>query len=1323
MSEEDQHNMNKRSTGTVPKQRIRYTRSVTEVDRLRSLSNSSSDYHYHDSYNELRSPRRSNQIVDTTFQAQGVSPVHVSSIKLNPVGSSNPSTTTSRKNSLSSTLKCDNITKHPNKKQIEDKLNQIHDEYLKVTNSLMESIKKVDNQGIGQNDDFGIDTDFSCKKNDGNSNLENIGLNLMALKDLDPTSLLQRKSENKCLSPRHNRSNLLMEVCNHKNSTSNRSNRSDLHLHHEGGRYNENEEKNRKSQINPQLIPTQDKTIHNMEMLNGPNINDSAEQIFDMLDLNDTELDIQHDEFHKRITDLQNKKFQIDQFLAQLQNSGANGEDVEHQVMKICAMKAQLKKLRNMLEFVKMPLSAQNSNNPPDYQKASCYLCSDNIGQKTNSRQRNDSNIFRSSSNNGVDSRSKQLNKMSSEKSKIQPMKPNVSSINQKTTLQSELESKKRELVELMGKHKVNPSNLYQDLGVDIKSDISFLMNGIHEPWVSVISNDSDSDKFSSDEYQNEINDEVKHNFFSLPSPSTVTNYHPTENSQRSNFEFRPVNRRSCSPETNRSNSAGMANHKNKPQMSNSQDIHSSQMQKQLEIIRSICDSMLEHQNNEETYSNTQNFQNNDLNSSHNHHQQQQNQQQQQQRNSRRNSGNSANNAESQRQWLPPNPNSNPNSNTCNNSNNSRQDGSNGGYYNLMTTNNIQTQSFMLNTLNQCYQMLWVQQKELTLLKSSISTLQEKLKIDNFETINPTFASLHVNSQPSPNPNPHLQHQQHQDKDSAYTMPISNQFDCPMYFNSVDNGNNGQLFDSCLDNINLNRINADQNSEHPLHANMNHLMPNHIWSGQALNNQVVPGNRANNYWDNFRSYSRQNLLSTKNNEVLQNIPTVVDRPNFINPCANPFAFMSFSKSNSEQDASNTSQDNGFQRIPFKETNPGTNLGTQSSGSVININDTIRKNEEAESPSKDVFHKDTNSHYGLPLTLGLRTNHEDGANGAPVTEEFLQEKCDQIMTDQANKSAAAEESRCINSSFEDLKENIYKEVASLISANENRPQFLIQLFRDLQLVKSDNVRENVLHSIERNIYDSRVTAINASTQSNPATYLQITSPLDLTVSCSSLNNNEYIIRKTFLQDVQLFLDVQEECIIQHNFYITLKDLLINLQSFKEMYKVKSYRIRLTNIIDSELQCFCGKKLGDVKSQLLQKIYDLVFVQNPLVHSGNGTNCNNNDVDANTVTSDDNVNAAVANDHPTETRRTPLNGDLAEADQSGTASEDFAEEGAVGGILEAVESKQIDMAQTTDSILVCSPDQTRPDSSTIDLCQSNEDSELLSIQNNSLFLDHQ
>lgn len=35
--------------------------------------------------------------------------------------------------------------------------------------------------------------------------------------------------------------------------------------------------------------------------------------------------------------------------------------------------------------------------------------------------------------------------------------------------------------------------------------------------------------------------------------------------------------------------------------------------------------------------------------------------------------------------------------------------------------------------------------------------------------------------------------------------------------------------------------------------NANHQPPtSQIWNGQALNNQVAPGNRANNYWDNFR---------------------------------------------------------------------------------------------------------------------------------------------------------------------------------------------------------------------------------------------------------------------------------------------------------------------------------------------------------------------------------------------------------------------------------------------------------------------------------------
>ncbi|KAK8769505.1 hypothetical protein V5799_014030 [Amblyomma americanum] len=53
--------------------------------------------------------------------------------------------------------------------------------------------------------------------------------------------------------------------------------------------------------------------------------------------------------------------------------------------------------------------------------------------------------------------------------------------------------------------------------------------------------------------------------------------------------------------------------------------------------------------------------------------------------------------------------------------------------------------------------------------------------------------------------------------------------------------------------------------------------------GATLNNQVVPGSRANNFWDNFRSYSRQNLLSNpgaapKTNELPANFQVQHSQP-------------------------------------------------------------------------------------------------------------------------------------------------------------------------------------------------------------------------------------------------------------------------------------------------------------------------------------------------------------------------------------------------------------------------------------------------------------
>ncbi|XP_071452607.1 pericentriolar material 1 protein-like [Hetaerina americana] len=51
-------------------------------------------------------------------------------------------------------------------------------------------------------------------------------------------------------------------------------------------------------------------------------------------------------------------------------------------------------------------------------------------------------------------------------------------------------------------------------------------------------------------------------------------------------------------------------------------------------------------------------------------------------------------------------------------------------------------------------------------------------------------------------------------------------------------------------------------------------------------------------------------------------------------------------------------------------------------------------------------------------------------------------------------------------FEVLRESVYSEVATLIAQNENRPHYLIQLFRDLQMISCDALRQRTLHTIHR-----------------------------------------------------------------------------------------------------------------------------------------------------------------------------------------------------------------------------------------------------------------
>ncbi|XP_016999344.3 uncharacterized protein cmb [Drosophila takahashii] len=234
----------------------------------------------------------------------------------------------------------------------------------------------------------------------------------------------------------------------------------------------------------------------------------------------------------------------------------------------------------------------------------------------------------------------------------------------------------------------------------------------------------------------------------------------------------------------------------------------------------------------------------------------------------------------------------------------------------------MQTQQMLINSVCQCNQTLWHQQREIDNLNNQLHTLQDRF---NVVACQDHSFGLRSESVPPPNlpvgpgmgqmpnnlclGNSRAQSEQlfnfgahqsafsnyqrschrtgseshhHQQQQQHQTQPFLNNAappPPPTHYNNETplspptyRSSPGPIFMNHHNNtIHQNNSNLRTQNQH---ANNLHSLPEGAAGGGApgggitLNNQVPPGNRANNYWDNFRSHSRQNLLSNKSNEEL-----------------------------------------------------------------------------------------------------------------------------------------------------------------------------------------------------------------------------------------------------------------------------------------------------------------------------------------------------------------------------------------------------------------------------------------------------------------------
>ncbi|RZC42460.1 SCP-1 and/or EzrA domain containing protein [Asbolus verrucosus] len=1344
---DDRRKMNKQSTGTVPKIKCRNNTSyLNERESPRSCTNNlvidfgrvnMSEYFRNSGRNLPPHPNYSTMNTSAVEEQRHLNPT------VNGSMTPTTSSSTSRRNSSGTVPKCDNITKYPDKKQIEDKLCQIR-EYLQITTSLMSSMKNTDDQlndaaernnlaqmikdlkdsemklvNILKNiDETEVDTNESGEKSqqvmvDGNDNYSEAAMSnshrneleekvdhtnreMEMLRDQQMTLLtLQQKAENRLKDARQIQEKLMMsQYGNDLNSAMNQRDKNFTSVQDFDVAIKELEERTKRlneprgsnSNLQDKLLAEVD-SLQN-QIVNLHNVNEDRNQLIQVLDNRDTELRAQHIELQNKLTELQNKKMQIDQLVAQLQNmEDADDDDVGVQVRKIVTMKDQLSKLKDMLEIVKTTETViQNSNGTQEEQELACDICTkaENFLQKDVEKRRtpihvqHESNVPLRYDNTGTlnENRHKQINKNAisyDRQSGFGGAKPKSTSNSNKLALQVELEAKKRELEEIMGKHKAGTSNLNHDVGTDNKSEFSCSSNAFFDggpSWAPIMSDHNRFDSSESDECPEDINEYSELNShhnqpgFTLP----VLNYPQAKpekcrSEHSAGYIHMQENDRLSSiprtPERNvRSNSVTASRERAR---SNSEQSNKSQVQKQLELIRSVCDSMLEqHQS-----PNIQQLRNNLTPSSL---------------------------YSEPRRFTSPNPHSmNALVNPLVESPWAPSDPSN--YQGWLATSTLQTQAFMLNTLNQCCQMLWLQQRELIALRQTVNQMQERMDGSHFENQSHLASPLQ-----NPGEARSRSNQKINQVAAACSMPNLNQYNIPSvnldpsYQNNMQNA---RLLDPCLNNANLN-LNTMSSGEHinnsvlhAVNANINQ-MPSQMWNGQALNNQVAPGNRANNYWDNFRSYSRQNLLSTKSNEGFQNN-------------VNPFALISLSKSNSDQTTSaNASQENTPHRRSQFVRNSTNRNNSGVPPDVLNINHNVNKTNDlsVDLSANQRNPNENESNLCYHYLNNAFSYNEISSNNSNISEEHIFKECIPENAIRRNEwhEEQIEEQHPKSKLFEELRENVYKEVVTLISANETRPHFLIQLFRDLQMISSDPLRLKILQSIQTIITHSLISSNHVSRQvleqqQNDQMIPDGGFSLQSTVWSKSLKNpavtsrntlhmeNEAVEMQSVIKEIIPYLNDHEDDLMGHPFLVTLKQILIESESFKEAVRDSVFKKHFSNVLDEVLAQYHGKKVRDVKMHVIQTVNDLLrgelsFIQ--LIQETCPENCESNE-----VMFDSSPNPVIngqADNNGTQIQ----NGDLAEADQGRVEDDDVEEEGAVGGFWDlqlespvVVNSEEVDL----------------------------------------------
>uniref|UniRef100_A0A673IIB8 Pericentriolar material 1 protein-like n=1 Tax=Sinocyclocheilus rhinocerous TaxID=307959 RepID=A0A673IIB8_9TELE len=228
-----------------------------------------------------------------------------------------------------------------------------------------------------------------------------------------------------------------------------------------------------------------------------------------------------------------------------------------------------------------------------------------------------------------------------------------------------------------------------------------------------------------------------------------------------------------------------------------------------------------------------------------------------------------------------------------------------------------------------------------------------------------------------------------------------------------------------------------------------------------------------------RSGQRTTLTSDHQSQIEQNSPSS-------SPVPHPSTSRDLSYIPDSQESISSLPDRADPTIVTKTFRAGRKAAAQASlasrDKTPNTKSRRRRGREQKvTASVDSDSASSDSHFDQDRERSSQVRHKDLNQG--LLDKLTQEKLDSKTKNSkpndlssayawrtpflSNRIACTEVPDVSSdfSLFEALRETIYSEVATLISQNESRPHFLIELFHELQLLNTDYLRQRALYSLQ------------------------------------------------------------------------------------------------------------------------------------------------------------------------------------------------------------------------------------------------------------------